>query len=381
MVYFRQERKWKNETIEEAKTFSEELPTAGVLDSILLTVRIYNSNAMYARQKPNIWDHITGLIVRSGGKENIHDVWGPTELAAYCIQYGRLPPGFPDTMSSDYQSLVFPILFGRWWKDPYYGLDLSKVPSPVLEIQNDFATADLQATSNIWFDIDLWFREGGAPPSKFIGMNQITSHTWTGASQEHTFKVPKTYPVRRIFLGCDSFRSDAQSGQPNKAFRNLRYLKYSYKSGGLVLRDKDDLYRSDQDALWGFPDLVQIEKNCEPRTGYTEDVALCRPISVVAAPSYSADPGADIPLVIDQRMERILTWRRATSGYQARLIAKGYGPFDHLCIHEDQPDDESGYLDPAANADVEVLVGNSSSGGSSGTIRFITQHVRPQLVA
>jgi len=375
-VHFRQDRKWKAETITEGTTFSEALPSAGILDAILLTVRIYNNAAHYDVVKPHIWDHITKLVVKADGVESFKDIWGQTSLAQYGVQYGRLPPGYIDLMSSNYQTLVFPILFGRKWKDGKLGLDLSQYGETRLEITNDFAVGDLQATKNIWYDIDLWFLEDAPKPTHFLGASQISIHTWTGNSQEKTFKVPKKYPVRRIFLGCESFRSSATGAQGNKAWRNLRYLKYSYNSAKTILLDSDDLYRSDQDALWGHPDLVEVLLNAEPRTGYTLDVGLCRPLVFKATPSYSADPGSDIPLVVDQRMERLLTWRRATSGYQARVFAKGYGVMDHLCIHEDDPDDPSGYLDPSAKADVEVKVGNSSSGGSSGIIRFITEHLR-----
>jgi len=375
-MYFRQDRKWKTKTITEATTFDEALPDAGILDSILLTVRVYNASAHYDRVKPNIWDHITDIVLKADGIEAPYDVWGPTCLAAYGVEYGRMAPGFIDNMSSNYQTLVFPILFGRRWKDGRYGLDLSKYGETRLQITNDFATADLQATQNIWFDVDLWFLENAAKPVHYIGMNQIAYNTWTANDQEYTFKVPTKYKVRRIFLGCESFRTSATGAQGNKAWRNLRYLTYSYKTGTIVPINRDDLYRTDQDNLWGYPDRVEVLKNVEPRTGYTEDVGLCRPVVAVAIPSYSADPGSDIPFVLDQRMERLLTWRRATAGYQGRLYAAGYGVLDHLCIHEDHPDDESGYLDPAAMKDVEVKVGNSSSGGTTGIIRFITQVLR-----
>jgi len=338
---------------------------------------VYNSSAHYDRLKPHIWDHISKVVVKADGVESFKDVWGQTLLAEYAVQYGKLPPGYIDLMSANYQTLTFPILFGRKFLDGKFGLDLSKFGETRLEITNDWVTADLQATQNIWYDVDLWFLEKAPPPAYFLGASQIASHTWTGNSQEHTFKVPTAKKVRRIFLGCESFRTSATGAQTNKAWRNLRYLKYSYLNGGLVLRDLDDLYRSDQDQLWGYPDEVQVEMNVEPRDGYTVDVGLCRPRAVVVTASYSADVGDLAAICFDQRMEKVLTWRHCADGYQGRLVAKGYGAMDHVCIHEDNPDDVEGYLDPKAMADVEVKVGNSSSGGSTGIIRFVTEHLRP----
>ena len=373
---FRKDHKWVNETQTEDTTFDEPLPKAGILDHILLTARIRNNSAHYDVVKPNIWDHITDMVIKADGVEAPFDIWGPTCLAAYGIQYGHMPPGFIDNMASNYQTLCYPLMFGKKLLDGELGLDLSKFGEARLQITNDFVTADLQAAENIWYDVDLIFNERPAKPTQYLGLNQVSSKTWTGNSQKHTFKVPKKYPVRRIFLGCESFRSSATGSQGNKAWRNLRYLTYTYRSGKDVLINRDDMYRSDQDNLWGFPDLVEVMKNCSPRTGYTEDVGICRPTIIEATPAYSGDPGSDIPLVIDQRQERLMTWRRATANMQARLLAKGYGIMDHICLHEDKPDDPTGYLDPSALADVEVKVENSSSGGSSGIIRFITQVLR-----
>jgi len=375
MPYFRQDRKWKAETQTAGTTFSEALPAAGILDAILLTVRVQNSSAMYDRPKRMIHDHLTKIVVKADGVESFKDVWGPTLIAEWMLQYGRLPPGFIDEMSANYQTEVFPILFGRRFKDGEFGLDLSKFGETRLEITNDYASADLQSDTSIAFDIDLWFLENAVAPANFIGTSQISSHTWTGNSQEWTFKAPKKYKVRRILLGCESYPSDGTSAPSNKEFRNLRLLKYSYLTGTKIHFD-DDLYRSDQDALWGFPDYCEVTKNLEPRVGYYVDTLIARPSVFKVTPSYSADPGSDYPCVVDQRMERWLAVRRMTAGIQGRMYAAGYGPLSHICLHEDKPDELAGYLDPSALADVEAKVGNSSSGGSSGTIRFITEHVR-----
>jgi len=375
-MYFRRKHHWKTQTFTEGTTFNEALPAAGILDSILATVRVYNAAAAYDVVKKEIWDHITALKLAADGVEAPYDVHGMSCLAAYGVQYGACPPGFLDTMSSNYQSLTFPLMFGRKLFDGDYGFDLSKPGETRLQITNDWAVADIQSTGQIWLDIDLLFLEGKPAPSKYLGLNQVSQHTWTAASQEYTYKVPKKYPVRRIFLTCVDFRSSATGGQTNKAWRNIRYLTYTYDSGKTEILNAIDLYRHDQDALWGFPDLVEVTKAEEPRTGYTFDTGLARTLSVVAVPAYSSDPGSDTELTIDQRMERYLAWRRADAGFQGRIFAKGYGFMDTICLHEDNPDNEVGWLDPNARADVEVKIGNSSSGGSSGNTRFVTQNLR-----
>jgi hypothetical protein len=374
-LHFRLQRFKQSEVLTEGTTWSEELPGAGVLDHILATFRVYNNGAQYDRAKPHIWDHLSKIVVKGDGVESAFDAWGQTVLAEYAVQYGKLPPGYIDLMSSNYQSLAFPIMFGRKLKDGKMGLDLSKFKDLRLELTNDWVVGDLQATKNIWLDLDLYFLENAPVPANYIGTSQIASHTWTANSQKYTFKVPTKYPVRRIFLGCESWRSDGQGAQSSKAYRNLRYLKYTYKSGSIVVKD-DDLFRNDQDQLWGHPDFVEVLLNAEPRTDYTVDVGLCRPTVFLATPSYSADPGSDTELTVDQRMERLLKWRRADAGFQARVYAAGYGVMDHICLHEDDPDDTGGYLNPATMADVEVEVGNNSASASDGTIRFITQHLR-----
>ena len=378
MVYFRLDRKWKNEVQTEDTSFSEALPSSGILSAILLKARIYNASAMYDRPLRKISDHLSKIVVKANGVESFKDISGRTLLAEWMLQHKQLPPNFIDEMSSNYQLQVMPILFGRYLNDPDFALDLSRFGEVRLEITNDFSVSDLQATKNIWFDIDLLFMEERSAPANLIGTSQISTRTWTAAEQKHTFKVPTKYRVRRILLGAYDNPADGKSAPSNKCFRNLRYLKYTYNSGGKIVKD-DDLYRNDQDCMWGFPDYAEVMYNMEPRTGYYYDTMLGRPVILMVTPSYSADPGSDTELTVDQRMEQHLTVRRADAGFQGRLYAAGYGPMAHICIHEDVPDSLEGYLDPAAKADVEIEVGNSSSGATSGTVRFITQHVRANM--
>lgn len=374
-MYFRQDRKWKTETLSLASTWAEELPSAGVLDCIMLTVRVKNNSTMYsvAERKPH--DHITSIVVKASGTENFKDVHGRTVIAEYMVQYGTLPPNFIDEMSANYSTETFPVLFGRSFQDGGFGLNLGEFDEIRLEVTNDWVSTDVDSSVDQTMDVDLWFLEDAPTPTHFIGTSEVSKKTWTAASQEKTFKVPTKYKVRRLFLDATDYPSAGDGAPSNKTFRNLRYLKYSYNSGKKPLRD-DDLYRHDQDHLWGYPDFCHVHFNVEPRVDYYIDTLLARPVTVNLTPSYSADPGADYPPVFDQRMERWLKLRRMTAGVQGRLYAAGYGPLSHLCLHEDQPDKFEGYLDPETLKDVEVTVGNSTSGATSGTVRFITEHLR-----
>jgi hypothetical protein len=369
---------YKAETMTLGKTWSDVLPSGGLLDHALVTVTIKNNSAQYSSPQPMILDHITKIEVKTDGKQPCKDYWGQTCLAEYALAMGKVPPSLPDVMSANYQNQVFPILFGRKPFDGDYGLDLSKPSEVRLDISNDFASDDYDG-SVMQLDVDLWFLE---EPKGSIGQYfqtyEKTANTWTAASQEKTFEVPSEDIVRRMYLGCESARTSSSSAQDNKAWRNLRYLKYTYNSGGIVVRD-DDLYRSDQDVLWGYPDKISTEALLEARADLYFDTMLCRPVQVNVCSAYSAAPGSDQALTIDQRVERFLKFRKCTTdGMQARMAASGYGPFDHLCIHEDQPDTPEGYLVANAKKKVEVQVGNSSSGGSSGTIRFALQALKSQ---
>lgn len=376
-MHLRQDRKWKTEVITEDTTFSEALPSAGLLAAIMLRVRVKNASPMYSINKNWIHDHLTKLVVKADGVESFKDIWGPTCVAEWMLEYGRLPPGFADHRSSGYQTECFPIMFGRRWGDPEFALDLSKFGETRLEITNDFSTTYIEATKNIWFDIDLHFLVNTPTPPNMLATSQISSHTWTAVSQEHTFKVPTKRKVRRILLGADSYPSDGTGSPSYKHHRVLRYLKYYYETKGIILKD-DDFFRDDQDSLWGFPDYAKVSwlASTYADDTYAVDTLLTRPVKGLATVRYSTDPGDTQPTAIDQRMERF--WMlRAIPGVPVQLDAEGYGPLSHLCLHEDKPDNLAGYLDPKLKADVEAVVGNSSSGSAGGTIRFITQHVRP----
>jgi len=363
-----------------ASTWSDELPASGYLDHILCRVRTKNYSNQYDVVKQEQFDHITKLAVKGDGKEPYKDVWGPTCLAEYCLNTGKMFPGVLDVMSANYTAIDYILMFGRKPFDGGMALDLSKISETRLEITNDFATTEYDSTASIELDVDLWFLENPTRPvNGFLQTYEHSSKTWNGNSQKHTFKVPTKDRLRRILFGCESYRSSGTASQSDKVWRNLRYLKYTHRSGKDVLQD-NDLYRSDQDTLWGYPDEIETFGMGEARTGYTFDTMLARPRKVVAQASYSSDPGSASDLVLDQRVERWLAIRRSgVDGNQMRWAAKGYGVLDHLCIHEDDPDEPIRYIDPNALKDVEVEVGNSSSGGSTGTIRFILNMWRTQV--
>jgi hypothetical protein len=382
MVYFWHKRHFKTETLTAGKTFSEPLPTGGVLDHALAIVRIKNNSAQYSSPEPLILDHITKIEVKGDGKQPFKSYWGQTCLAEYAFAHGRIAPGLLDVMSANYQTQAFPIMMGKRVFDGELGLDLGKPSEVRLEITNDFESDDYDG-STMTLDVDLYFVADPAKPiTNFLQTYEKTPHTWTAADQKKVFEVPTEDIVRRIYLGCESARTDPTGAQSNKAWRNLRYLKYTYQSGSQVIKD-DDLYRQDQDVLWGYPDKIQTGGLLEARTGYYFDTMLCRPVDLSVVAAYSADPGSTSDIVMDQRVERFLAFRRsAVAGNQARFVAAGYGPYDHLMIREDHIDDVDHYLKAGAEGKkkVEIEVGNSSSGGSSGTIRFVLQTLRAQPV-
>jgi len=376
---WRLDRKYKSEVMSRASTWSDVLPRSGQLDHALLSIYTKNYSNQYDVAKQNQYDHITKIVVKAGGKDPFKDYWGPTALAEYCLNTGKMFPGLVDVMSANYQRIQYPILFGRKPFDEKMGLVLDKEPEVRLEVTNDFSTTEYDSDTSIYLDVDLWFLDDPVtPPMGYLQTYEHSAHTWSAASQTHKFKVPALDRLRRIYLGCESYRSSGTGSQSSKTYRSLRYLTYTQRSGKDVLRD-DDLYRNDQDTMWGYPDEIETYGMGEARTGYTLDTMLTRPRQFLAVPSYSSDPGATSDLVVDQRAERYLTIRRsATAGNQLRWTAKGYGILDHLCIHEDEPDDPARYVDPNMLKDVEVEVGNHTSGATDGTIRFILNTFKRQ---
>jgi hypothetical protein len=379
MVYWRHDRLYKGQVMSRAKSWNDVLPASGNLDHLIVRIRTKNASAHYDVAKLMQFDHITNISVKGDGKEPHFDCMGPTVLAHHILNQKEMFPGVLDVMSANYQQIDYIVPFGRKTFDGRMALNLAKAGEVRLNITNDFLTTEYDSSADIELDVDAWFLEDPTiSPIGYLQTYEHSSKTWNANSQSHKFKVPGKDKLRRILLGCESYRSSGTGAQSAKAFRNLRYVKYTHKSGKVTLRD-DDLYRYDQDTMWGYPDEVETFGMGEARTGYTFDTMLTRPRKVVATASYSADPGSASDLVVDQRVERYLTIRRSgVAGNQMRWAAKGYGVLDHLCIHEDDPDDPSRYIDPKALADVELEVKNSTSGASDGTIRFIINAFRTQ---
>jgi hypothetical protein len=379
MVYWRHARLYKGQVIPRAKSWNDVLPASGLLDHLIIRIRTKNYTNGYDLAKNQQFEHMTNISIKSDGKEPFFDATGVSTLAAYCLNTGKMFPGVLDVMSANYQQIEYIPCFGRQPFDGRMALNLAKAGEARIGVTNDLLTTDYDSSADIELEIDGWFLEDPlTAPSGFLQTYEHSTKTWNANSQKHTFKVPPKDRVRRILFAAEAFRSSGTGAQSDKAWRNLRYLKYTHRSGKLVLQDLD-LYLYDQDTLWGYPDEIETFGMGESRTGYTFDTLLARPRQVVASPSYSSDPGATSDFVIDQRVERFLAIRRSTqAGIQFRWAARGYGILDHICLHEDDPDDPSRYIDPKALQDVEVEVGNSTSGGSTGTIRFIVNAYKTQ---
>lgn len=183
----------------DAATYVLNLPETGCLHALFVTVKATNG-ATSGRAKSPL-DIATLVRVVANGEERVYEL-APPEIE----KWAETELGIPLAMSQDerasaVQSVVFPILFGRWFDDTDYYLPLDKVKSPKLEIPYapTIAAAGGFATGTTTFNVvALW----SPTTDKLSYKGTLTSRTIKAftslASGDDPTKITVADPIRRI---------------------------------------------------------------------------------------------------------------------------------------------------------------------------------------
>lgn len=145
-MYYKNMRYEKAKVSTLASTHKVELPESGIIDSILLYLRMTNASTIADDAPGNIWNHITKIEVIGNADKILHSLSAEEELAKVYRKIGALPPMKQNEEPSQSQDLMIPIFFGRKYKDGKYALDLSKWDKIELQVTNDFTTTFVGTT-------------------------------------------------------------------------------------------------------------------------------------------------------------------------------------------------------------------------------------------
>lgn len=190
-----------NDEIEasDASTFSTLLPETGYLHALFVTVKATNGATGGRAACPLDIADIVRVI--ANGEERIFELT-PRELEKWTETCLGIPlEMIQDERAATVQSVVFPILFGRWFDDTDYFLPLSKVKSPKLEITYSptIAADGGFATGTTTFNVTaLWSPE----TDKLAYKGTLTTRTIKAftslASGDDPTDINVTDPIRAI---------------------------------------------------------------------------------------------------------------------------------------------------------------------------------------
>lgn len=185
-----------------AATRRVSLPRSGLLSALTIRTRITNG-ATSGLEK--IFDAIDRVEVVADGSNVLFSMTGPALYRFAHFVYKVEPPHRQDQQASVVQELTLPVLFGRWFGDADFGLDLGRYRDVELRIQysptiaaTEFATGTTQFHVIMLID-DTQSVVGAA--AGFLRTTEVFAFT-TVASGEQVIELARMYPYWDIMVFC-----------------------------------------------------------------------------------------------------------------------------------------------------------------------------------
>ena len=178
----------------DAATRRVSLPRRGLLSGLTLRTRITNG-ATSGLEK--VFEAIDRVEVVADGSNVLFSVQGVALYRLAHFIYGNEPAHRQDQQLSVVQELTLPILFGRWFGDADFGLNLGAYRDVELRIQysptigaTNFVTATTQFHVIMWIDDDDSVVSRGRGFLRTVEVRAFTSL----ASGEESIELARLYP-------------------------------------------------------------------------------------------------------------------------------------------------------------------------------------------
>ena len=242
------------ETLSNAEVWDIELPESGLLSAILIGIRATNGTTSNKEDWPH--ELVDEIAIKDGSKV-LHSLTGGLEQATAALDTKVLPQDFYTEAPSLYQRGYFPVLFGRYLRDPKYGLNLGKYKNPKLFVDFDIEKiGDIAGTTyqTGTGKISVVFVIDDAPPSmpaSYIRKTVVEKFT-QGTSGDKTIHMPVENPYRCIIVQplIDDYEVDSL----------ITNVKLNFDSGKFIpLDEKTDAYIRSMAWAYGFEWDAAIE--------------------------------------------------------------------------------------------------------------------------
>jgi len=213
-----------------AQTYELDLPTHGLLGSLVLYMRSTDTGTPFATDPDyRLIDYISKIEVIGDGSEVIKSFDGLEALAAAYHDDGVEPVSMWRHYSNTPHRQWVPIHFGRFLQDELYGLDLSRYNQVTLKITNN-ASATYFTTDITLSVIAYWLREGAGAFGGYLREEVWKSWTPVAAAVEYN-ELPTGLTIRRILLEARPARDTADAKNNSSMHRLMNPIDFSFRTG------------------------------------------------------------------------------------------------------------------------------------------------------
>ena len=370
-MYWQREFLRKAATWTNGGTFKEDLPKNGRLGSIMVHARRAGvTDALNAIEKWRLLDYISKIEIIANGETIIKSMTGEVAKALTFFDGGGGAPDQEFNYGSSTKRAHFMINFGRKLFDPRMYLDLSKFDNVEIQLTNDGSSTYFGGDWAV--DVLCYYLRGEAVPPYLGHLRTEEWRKWTTVADERQYlDIPTGLPLRRIILQVLSGVSATKNANI-QSYSVLDDIELYLKSRVLKVMDYSlrELWYENY-FNYGKEMLAALEPYHTSlygiKTGLGQTLAkagIALPQGMASAtPTIALEPGGD------NQTQKILR----TGTENASIILLGLALENCGIIRFDQdPDDPSTWLDPKAEATVNLdchTANDSSAAG--GTIRVM----------
>lgn len=370
-MYWQREYLRTAATLPNGGTWREDLPTSGLLGSILLHIsRGAVTDSMLTTEKWRLEDYVSKIELIGNGSTVIKSFTGQIAKYLTWLDGGGGTPDKKFNYGSSTRRFHTMLNFGRRLFDTGLGLDLSKWANVEIRITNDGSSTYFGGD---WSVDALCYYLRDAPAGAFAGYLRTEEwRKWTTIADERKYLVlPVEYPLRRIVLQVIP-DVDAKNAAETTPYNVAYDIELYLKTGVLKVWDSGlrDLWYENYFDL-GRDVLVAIEPYTTQDYGIHTGLGQVIGAAGLRLPhdgvqdtaSTSITPGDDSA-----------TLRRMTDtdSDQDAILAMGLSLENCSVFRFDHIDEPEHYLDPDAQKNVQLNIHTrNADSAADGTIRVI----------
>jgi len=370
-MYWQREYLRENVTMTRGETYRVDLPRSGLLGSLLFRISAAGVSGAFAQKAfTRIIDFITKVEVIANGAIPIKSLTGSEIAGIMAFDQGIAHPDYWHQYATGTRWCHLLLNFGRFLKDPAFGLDLSRFDNVELRITNNASSTYYGEDFSLSI---LQYLLRDAPGGAFGGYFRTEEwRSWTTVADETKYlELPTELPVRRVFLQAipdldsnELFETGMWNLADDLEFTTRTGTIRVYK-GGL-----DDLM---WENAWAYGHEWLTSPQIYGDADYGKYVGLGYVLSMAGIAGTQDGAVASAPPTIEGRRT---DGTQKPEAYEAdtliECIARGLAPENMAVFRFDQPDDRGSYLDVAANRAVQLDVHTrNASSAADGEINVV----------